>query len=280
MGRLGLLFKHYFIPHKGNAFRPHALRHRALSLYSTLLIISQMFFGMTMMTGPTITSADAKTIATNIITQTNAQRKTTGLKTLAESDILSKAASDKLADMFAKDYWDHTGPSGETAWQFIDSEGYHYLLAGENLAKGFDNSTEAVEAWMKSPTHKANILNNRFTEIGVAVGSGKIAGKATTLIVQLFGEPTIAMAAAQPQTTVLGSTQLIPELSLSNAKIPSKAPYVAVWALILGLVAVDGVMIRRLGLHASRSHVFNFRVALLLVALGIGALMIGVVGIA
>jgi len=272
--------KHYFVPHRGNAFRPHALRHRALSLYSTILIISQLCFGMTMLASPTITSADAQTIAANVITRTNESRRANGLSGLTENEALQRAAQDKLADMFAKNYWDHTGPSGETAWQFIDGEDYRYLLAGENLAKGYDNSTEAVEAWMKSPTHRANILNNRFSEIGVAVGSGKINDQNTTLIVQLFGQPTVATVNAAPQTTVLGTSRLVPEISLSNASVPSKVPYIALWTFLLGLVVMDGIMIRRLGLHGSRSHVFNFRVALLMVALGIGALMVGVVGIA
>ena len=238
-------------------------------------------FGATMMSGPVITSADAKTVGSNVITRTNTERSKVNLSSLKENATLSAAASDKLADMFAKNYWDHTGPSGETAWQFIDAEGYRYQLAGENLAKGFDNSSEAMEAWMQSPSHKDNILNNQFTEIGVAVGSGKIKGASTTLIVQLFGQPkTVATTAPVSANQVLGTAKLTPEISIANAQVPSKIPFIAIWSLIFGLVIVDGIMIRRLGLHASKSHLFNFRVALLMVALGLGILMIGVVGIA
>jgi uncharacterized protein YkwD len=281
MKNIGKTLKHFFIPHRGNAFRPHALRHKSLTVYSALLIFSQLMFGATMMTGPTITSADAKTVSTNIIVKTNEQRTKASLSPLTENAALSTAAAAKLSDMFAKGYWDHTGPSGETAWQFVDAAGYKYQLAGENLAKGFDNSGEVVGAWMDSPTHRENILNSQFTDIGVAVGSGKIKGANTTVIVQMFGLPKTTFASA-PVTSaqVLGTAKLMPEVNLSNAQIPSKLPYLAIWALIFGLVIVDGVMIRRLGLHASKSHVFNFRVALLMVALGIGVLMIGVVGIA
>jgi uncharacterized protein YkwD len=280
MKKFSKVLKHLFVPHRGNSFRPHALRHKALTFYSVLLIMSQLMFGATM-TGPTVTSADAKTVASNVITKTNSVRESNRLQSLAENDTLDAAAQAKLADMFAKNYWDHTGPSGETAWQFIDGKGYKYILAGENLAKGFNNSTEVVEAWMDSPSHRENILNKEFTETGVAVGSGKIKGINTTLIVQIFGEPRGAVAVAStPNVRVLGTTKIMPEVNLDNAQAPSKLPYLAVWSLIFGLVIVDGVMIRRLGLHASKSHVFNFRVALVMVLLGIGVLTIGIVGIA
>jgi hypothetical protein len=134
---------------------------------------------------------------------------------------------------------------------------------------------------MDSPTHRANILNTEFTEIGIAVGSGKIRGANTTLMVQLFGQPKTALAAAPiTATQVLGTAELTPAISLKNAQQPSKLPYIAIWVMLFGLVIMDGIMIKRLGLHASKSHLFNFRVALLMVALGIGLLMIGVVGIA
>jgi uncharacterized protein YkwD len=281
MKKFSKLLKHLFVPHRGNSFRPHALRHKALTFYSAMLILSQLMFGATMMSGPTVTSADAKTVAANIVVKTNEQRSKSNIQSLKENPALTAAASAKLADMFKKNYWDHTGPSGETAWQFIDGNGYRYVLAGENLAKGFNNSGEVVEAWMDSPTHRDNILNNQFSETGVAVGSGKIKGANTTLIVQIFGEPRAVYAAAPANPTrILGATKLMPEVNIANAQIPSKLPYIAIWTLIFGLVLVDGLMIRRLGLHASRSHVFNFRVALIMVAMGIGVLMIGVVGIA
>jgi hypothetical protein len=43
---------------------------------------------------------------------------------------------------------------------------------------------------MKSPTHKANILNGKFTEIGVATAEGTHKGHKTTYVVQMFGTPS------------------------------------------------------------------------------------------
>jgi uncharacterized protein YkwD len=281
MKNIKRVLKHFLIPHKGNAYRPHALRHKALSFYSLGLILTQLLFGATMYSGPTIMSADAKAMASNIIAYSNDERKDNGLSEVYENEALTKAAYGKLSDMFEKGYWDHTGPNGETAWNFISDSGYRYLLAGENLARGFNRSEDVVTAWMESPTHRANILNGRFREIGIAVGSGKLKGNTTTVIVQLFGEPkTVFAAESAKKDEVLGSQKLIPEFSLANATMPSKTPYLVIWTFLLALIILDGVMIRRLGLHASRSHLFNFRVSLLMSVLVFALLGVGVVGIA
>ncbi len=278
---LGRVLKHYFLPHRGNAFRPHAFRHKMLSWYSIGLILSQLAFGITTYAGPTISAQQSEVMKKNIVTLTNAERSGENLSDLKENIILTQAAYDKLNDMFAKNYWDHKGPNGETAWEFVEKEGYVYQLAGENLARGYDSSAEVVAAWMKSESHRANILNERFRDIGIAVGSGEINGAKTTLVVQIFGEPKTAFAAAA--TTGPGAftpKEVLPEIDLGNPALPSKLPYFLIWSFIFGLILVDGFMIRKLGLHASRSHVFNLRVSLLLAGFGLVFMMIGFVGIA
>lgn len=60
-------------------------------------------------------------------------------------------------------------------------------MPGENLAIGFVDSGEVNEAWLESPAHKANIINNKYKEIGIAVLKGSFQGNTTTLVVQLFG---------------------------------------------------------------------------------------------
>lgn len=274
------LLKHSFVPHRGNAYRPHALRHKALSVYSIGLIFSQLLLGATVYSGPSVVKADAAALQKNIIVHTNTERTNNNLDTLIENETLDKAAENKLSNMFQENYWDHTGPKGETAWDFISATGYQYQLAGENLARGFSSSNDTVKAWMASPSHRSNILNSRFKEIGVAVGSGKINGNTTTVIVQFFGEPRTAYANEVTKPRVLGEKKLMPELSLTNPTQPSKAPYLLIWMVIFGLIMVDGFMIRRLGLHTSKNHVFNLRVSLLLALLALITLSIGVVGIA
>lgn len=275
------LLKHLFIPHKANAFRPHAFRHKTLSYYCIGLILAQLVLGVTFYAGPAQAESDTRTMAQNILTLSNQKRHGAGLPDLSENSTLSTAAESKLNDMFAKNYWDHTGPSGETAWDFIEKSGYRYSLAGENLARGFANSKPAIEAWMASETHRSNILNTRFREMGLAVGIGKIGGNTTTVIVQLFGEPkTIFAGRSQEDQSVLGEKKIIPEVSLANATVPSKAPYFAAWLFIFGLIILDGVMVRRLKLHTSKAHIFNFRIALICSSAALTTLTLGFAAIA
>ncbi|QQS22537.1 hypothetical protein IPM19_02800 [bacterium] len=53
----------------------------------------------------------------------------------------------------------------------------------------YENDQVLVEAWMNSPGHRANILDSKFNEIGVAVGRGMFEGKEVWLAVQEFGAP-------------------------------------------------------------------------------------------
>lgn len=100
---------------------------------------------------------------------------------------LSKAAGDKAADMLEHSYFSHNSPEGLTPWHWIDKEQYDYDYAGENLAMDFLSPEKMHQAWLDSPTHRANILNEKYKEIGVAVEKGKINGHDTILVVVLFG---------------------------------------------------------------------------------------------
>jgi hypothetical protein len=85
-----------------------------------------------------------------------------------------------------------------------------YAHAGENLAIHFTDSTEVVEAWMKSPTHRENIVNGKYTEIGVGTAKGTYEGYDTVYVVQLFGAPGVP-AAIEPQITPPPVVPTVPE---------------------------------------------------------------------
>lgn len=125
-----------------------------------------------------------------IILQTNFQRQGNGLGFLGESGILNSTATVKANDMCEKQYFAHISPTGIGAGGLADSFGYDYISVGENLALGPFASDEAVvEAWMGSPGHRANILNSRFTEIGVGAVRCVFEGRSIWLAVQHFGKP-------------------------------------------------------------------------------------------
>ena len=136
-----------------------------------------------------------------IISQTNTLRSFLGFNELKESPTLDQAASQKLQDMINSQYFAHTSPSGASPWHWIEINSYHYTYAGENLAIGFLTAKDTVDAWANSPSHRQNLLNPNFKEIGTAVAPATIQGNEGFLIVQLFGTPQPtkpAVVAAKP----------------------------------------------------------------------------------
>ncbi len=144
--------------------------------------------------------------ASDVIALANSARSDAGLPVLTENAQLTTAAENKARDMIKNDYFAHTSPTGVAPWHWIKESGYEYKAAGENLAINYTDAGEQHWAWMKSSTHRANILNTRYQEIGVAVEKGKINGKEAILTVELFGSPLHAaadrVAAVPPQTTI------------------------------------------------------------------------------
>jgi len=112
---------------------------------------------------------------------------------LSEDLELNTAATLKLQDMFQKQYFAHLSPSGEGAGDFVKEVGYEFIIIGENLALGnFRDDQALVQAWIDSSGHRKNILNECYSEIGVAVDKGMFEGKETWLAVQIFGLPLAA----------------------------------------------------------------------------------------
>ncbi|MCX6717989.1 MAG: CAP domain-containing protein [Candidatus Staskawiczbacteria bacterium] len=130
-------------------------------------------------------------LQSKIIAETNLQRKENGnFPTLKENAKLDQAASAKANDMFKNQYFEHLSPAGVDPGKLAQSFGYDYIVEGENLILGnFSSEKEVVQDWMNSPGHRANILNNRYTEIGVAVVKGTYKGETVWIGVQEFGLP-------------------------------------------------------------------------------------------
>jgi uncharacterized protein YkwD len=165
--------------------------------FRKIFLITTVLLCLTSLLAPFLVSAQEDTSlkittpisASALISLTNQARANNGLKTLRVNSLLNQAANAKLTDMFANNYFAHTSPSGLTGWYFIRTQGYRYSKAGENLAKDFMTSEGIFDAWMASPSHRANILESSFQEIGIATRNGKIDGQDTTLTVQFFGIP-------------------------------------------------------------------------------------------
>jgi uncharacterized protein YkwD len=159
-----------------------------------------------------ITGSDslASVIASNLIELTNKNRQFNNQPLLSYNPVLEQAAQQKANDMAKKGYFAHTSPEGLTSWSWFDRVGYIYAYAGENLAIDFQDSIDVSQAWMNSPTHRANIINPVFTEIGIATAQGKYQGRDTVFVVQMFAKPlTFTNSASVASVGISWFTQLL-----------------------------------------------------------------------
>lgn len=189
-------FHHWFLPHPKNNHKPKLLHHSFMLAYIALFVAVQFIFSFGMVANPKVLGLATDITAGDLLAGTNAKRIENGLAPLRLNDKLSQAAAGKASDMFTKNYWAHYAPDGTTPWAFIDEAGYGYKYAGENLARDFAVSSQVVDAWMNSATHRKNILDSRFVDIGFAVVNGTLNNSETTLIVQMFGTPAVGTAIA------------------------------------------------------------------------------------
>nr|WP_029326391.1 CAP domain-containing protein [Bacillus sp. m3-13] len=102
-----------------------------------------------------------------VVELTNAEREKQGLAPLELDVELSKVAKDKSKDMQQNNYFSHNSPTHGSPFDMMKKYGIQYNTAGENIAQGQQSPEEVVNAWMNSEGHRANIMNENFTHIGV-----------------------------------------------------------------------------------------------------------------
>lgn len=103
----------------------------------------------------------------SVIELTNAERSKQGLPALQTDSPLNDVAKTKAQDMASEGYFSHTSPTYGSPFDMMRDFGISYQSAAENIAAGQRSPEEVVNAWMNSEGHRANILDNRFTHIGV-----------------------------------------------------------------------------------------------------------------
>ncbi len=268
-------FRHLFIPHHSNNQKAKILHPSSLITLAVFLISFQLVLNFTGKTFPKVLGYATNISPSEVIRLTNEKRTANGLLPLSENSVLSNAAIAKGNDMFAKGYWAHFAPDGTSPWSFFLSFGYKYKYAGENLARDFSDSTSTVTAWMNSPTHRENILNPNYREMGVGVVNGNLSGSDTTVVVQFFGAPLAGQpaipvakakdiktpvtpkASAKPTTTTTITTAtIIPSPTISptvnQAATTYISPFSSTKGLSLGIVgllllvlSIDLIIVRR-----------------------------------
>lgn len=158
-----------------------------------------------------------------VVELVNGERSALGIEKLTLNSQLSEAARLKARDMIAQDYFAHVSPEGVTPWFWMEKAGYDYKYAGENLAMDFISAESQHNAWMESKTHRQNILNPNYREIGIAVESGVLGGRQTIIAVQMFGGKVIANKEAGISESEQGSVSGLEE-NFSKEEIKIIAP--------------------------------------------------------
>jgi len=213
---------HFLIPEDSNNNRARLLQLPFIIFLLVAFVFTQIGVHSVK---PQVLGYASQISTTEVVRITNIKRSENGLSTLVENSELDKTAKAKGQDMLEKGYWAHVSPEGKQPWDFFKAVGYKYRYAGENLARDFSNPNAAVEAWMASPSHRENMLSDRYREIGVAVVDGSLNGKETTIIVQLFGTtlagaPQIPIAAAKNNAVKSANTEVDPIVTTASSPIP------------------------------------------------------------
>lgn len=209
----------YFIPSQTNDFKPHILQKTAVVLMSILVLLS---FALTNLQALLWINSDwlvGSVLPSVVVDLTNESRAEQHLGQLRRNTTLDEAARLKAEDMAAKGYFAHYAPDGTTPWYWFGVAGYSFTNAGENLAVHFTDSDEVVDAWLRSPAHRDNIMSQNFTEIGVGTARGTYDGYDTVFVVQLFGTPVAAAAVTTPEPASVPVASDVPAAAVASESI-------------------------------------------------------------
>ncbi|SFK78695.1 uncharacterized protein, YkwD family [Paenibacillus sp. 1_12] len=127
-------------------------------------------------TNPAVNPADknlSSPYEQQVLQLVNKQRTGSGLAALMMDNKLSQMALVKAQDMYNNNYFDHTSPTYGSPFQMLDKFQITYSTAGENIAKGQTSPEQVMNEWMNSEGHRANILNNTYTKIGIGYFNGE-----------------------------------------------------------------------------------------------------------
>lgn len=173
-----------------------------------LLIVATFFVSVLEPTRRGVLAYATNTSMQGLLEATNSERQNNRQTSLQLNTTLSAAAQAKADDMVRRNYWSHNTPDGQEPWVFINNAGYSYLRAGENLAYGFTTSGDTVAGWMNSPSHRENLLDPSFQEVGFGfANSPDFNGTGPeTVVVAMYGKPNV-LANGTTQALPVASTE-------------------------------------------------------------------------
>lgn len=217
-------FKKYFIPHEENGYHPHILHTKRAVAYSAFFVLLKGVLVVFAMSIPTVAFVMPDVLAIEqekIIQLTNELRAQVNAGNLNEEVKLNTSGQLKADDMARGQYFAHVSPDGNGLGYFLKQAKYSYTVAGENLAMGFSSAPELFDAWVKSPTHYANLVDTDFKHIGIGVTSGLYDGLSTVYVAQHFGAPKNKSAATPEITTPVVQVATVSSTAVEEAPVPT-----------------------------------------------------------
>lgn len=147
----------------------------------------------------TLPLADAARVRAEMLGRVNFERRRAGAGALRPHPLLDRTAQQYAARMVEKGFYGHTAPEGDTVYERLRETGYRAETVSENLARGQFTVTEVMAGWMRSDTHRRNILSPLVREVGFGLAKGKSAEGFQVIWVQVFARPWSADPAPWPQ---------------------------------------------------------------------------------
>lgn len=219
--------KNHFVPGPHNDHQPHILRKRAVFFILGFVLIVEVLFLIQMLWVIPYTDFFSSVLSNVLVDLANTDRQDNNVFALQTSPVLEKAAKAKAEDMAQSGYFSHTSPAGKTPWEWLVEAGYSYKYAGENLAVNFFDSVDIERAWMNSASHKKNILNSNFTEIGIGTATGIYKNREAIFVVQFFGRPAKLKAAVKMEAGI-AFTELTNSSVEAEGMVKGEETYIAV----------------------------------------------------
>jgi len=125
---------------------------------------------------PVIPTVSAATVDEQLmVDMINQERIAAGISPVKLDLRLTSVGRAKANDMVLNNYFDHTSPTYGSPWAMMANVGLPVGWAGENIS-GNKSVEASMASLMLSPGHKANILDPRFTHVGVGVANGSAYG--------------------------------------------------------------------------------------------------------
>lgn len=165
----------------------------------------------------------AQQLLAELLEAVNSERAKHDLRPLKPDPTLTRVAEFYACRMIEGRFFGHQDPfDGSTVDARAANFGYAYYKIGENLAAGHHTVAEVIAHWLRSPGHRANILDPAFRDIGLAVKQG---GEFGIYWVQEFGRPITASPIPprnpEPRSAEDPATTKRADLSPTDAALPA-----------------------------------------------------------